>query len=1109
MNILTSRFSSKRLITSGVLCALFVLLSLIPSLSRADIIKLSTPKFTSAENIYCGAVKLTWTKSLVGGIVVVPTRYSLYRLNPSTMNLDRIVSTTSTSYIDSTGPLGTYSYIIQSENIYGISLKSAPLVGNNNTNCTPKLTVTCSLSKVTTPNSTAKDYLWTASTTGGTSNRSFKWNDSSTNFSSSTGMSPYLYKRYSMPGLVFMQVTVTSGVQKVTASCLGTIAQAPLNGPAVVTRTATTTTCGSDISFSWAPVTKATGYSVYRSTGPASDMATWTKIATNIGQTQFTDPFSSVKASTTYFYRVTSLIGDIEPTGLSSNVIPFVSPYYQLKVKTDDACGTLPPGPVASTTLPAAPLTFTAKEGATCQDPAILKWSPVIGSKGYKVKAATSLVGPFIQIDSFATTSSSTTITYMDKTASPGSIIYKVSAYNDFGTSLETVSNIIIQPDCYDPDGKLDYHDPDADDTEVTPNYSLFTVKSFGSPEFAAEHGDDIYVIPQPTFLVYSINPSDPENWIRVQTCANFFCDTDSLYGGVVYFPKIAPGSSDLFDTIVMEVRTDQGVKKILGYVPKNIPDEEFIFPGGIRNVSLDLPLRYKTQIPSYYEQSLTMGVDDAYRFLRISGATLNGHLDIYAQAYHTFTTEELKSIPPNTPYPSKEIKTATVDFTDATSPNWWSGTTFSNYSSGTGYGESNGVRVTRYLCDGQSTLQNYFQLGFNWFGDTIDNGDDTISTGVQASTYGSNLNRGNCDQTKEYYNSNSSTGFYGSPGKTQFKNPIKFYTVEVVDYDGALIKSVDMWGESDPNTIGGNYRVSGAVTIRLSKFDSYDGMFNEEGLLSANPDYTESVDENRYPLLASLSLKEKIFARLDMLIRYNPLSASVTAAFSKVQQVFSGINKNNQTATVYRKLKKKSDSSRIARNGKGNTPKKASGTAPVKEIDLTKEYATRDRIAYWFAHAGQVGPAINRADAANLGVCTTNVSKNCTAVLGLSDEFILQLAQIRQIRKNAEPGAPETSIDLIISGGTEFWLHGNRSNDRASNGTSHGYSMTVDISKRNGYGTWILKTFNPFPGCSKWLDLGNNLRFLNEDSVHFHVEGYPVKDTCGFNRANFEYSNY
>lgn len=79
-----------------------------------------------------------------------------------------------------------------------------------------------------------------------------------------------------------------------------------------------------------------------------------------------------------------------------------------------------------------------------------------------------------------------------------------------------------------------------------------------------------------------------------------------------------------------------------------------------------------------------------------------------------------------------------------------------------------------------------------------------------------------------------------------------------------------------------------------------------------------------------------------------------------------------------------------------------------------------------------------------NIGVnrnnCKAIGQQLCTSLAGMSSTVVNRLKQL-----NADCGLNLCKIQ--ISGGTEYWLHGNRKTDRALNPTPHGKENVVDLS--------------------------------------------------------------
>jgi hypothetical protein len=89
-----------------------------------------------------------------------------------------------------------------------------------------------------------------------------------------------------------------------------------------------------------------------------------------------------------------------------------------------------------------------------------------------------------------------------------------------------------------------------------------------------------------------------------------------------------------------------------------------------------------------------------------------------------------------------------------------------------------------------------------------------------------------------------------------------------------------------------------------------------------------------------------------------------------------------------------------------------------------------------------------SRLEAADIDInkanCTTIGQKNCTSVHGLTNGTIERLMNLKT---NCE-ATQKTSCNIMITGGTEYWLH--------SRGGTHGDGDTVDISSNPTLDTYI-----------------------------------------------------
>jgi hypothetical protein len=83
-------------------------------------------------------------------------------------------------------------------------------------------------------------------------------------------------------------------------------------------------------------------------------------------------------------------------------------------------------------------------------------------------------------------------------------------------------------------------------------------------------------------------------------------------------------------------------------------------------------------------------------------------------------------------------------------------------------------------------------------------------------------------------------------------------------------------------------------------------------------------------------------------------------------------------------------------------------------------------------------GVQVNKAN------CTTVGQKSCTSLAGLSNDTLEGLINL----KTKCDAAQKTDCDIIVTGGTEHWLH--------SDGTDHGDAITVDLGATPDLNTYL-----------------------------------------------------
>jgi uncharacterized repeat protein (TIGR02543 family) len=336
----------------------------------------------STESTTTTSISLSW--SAVSGA----TGYNVYRSNTSTDTYTQVGSPTSNTYTDTGLDTGrSYSYKVSARSDAGegvgstaVSTYTLPAAPSNlavGTVTTTSIPLSWwSVSSVTgyrvyRSESSTGTYTLIASptsssytdSTGTAANTTYYYKVSAYNSGGEGEKSPYISATTLLPaptGLTFGTVTSDS------------------------------------IALSWAAVSGATGYYVYRGT---SSSGTYPLVGT-VSSASYTD--TGLAAGTTYYYLVAAF---------NTNVARGVQSATVNKI-----------------TVPAVPPGLSSGDG-------YIYWNKATGADGYRVYRSTSSTGTYTLCDTV--TGSGSSFYYNDSVTS-GTYYYKVSAYNASGESAQT-----------------------------------------------------------------------------------------------------------------------------------------------------------------------------------------------------------------------------------------------------------------------------------------------------------------------------------------------------------------------------------------------------------------------------------------------------------------------------------------------------------------------------------------------------------------------------------------------------------------------------------------------------------------------------------------------
>jgi len=186
-----------------------------------------------------------------------------------------------------------------------------------------------------------------------------------------------------------------TGSQSSAVSAETNTSESTLSAPTDVIKTDTT---ANSITISWASVSDATGYYVYRSS-------------------TLSGPYTKV--------------GDTELAPYTDTGLPGGTTYYKVAAYDNAGAGPKSSDDVSITIVPSAP-TGVMTTGATSTAIAI-SWSSVSGATGYYVYRSLTYSGPYTQVGDTTSTSFTNTGLSIGTT-----YYYKVAAYNSAGTGLQS-----------------------------------------------------------------------------------------------------------------------------------------------------------------------------------------------------------------------------------------------------------------------------------------------------------------------------------------------------------------------------------------------------------------------------------------------------------------------------------------------------------------------------------------------------------------------------------------------------------------------------------------------------------------------------------------------
>ena len=320
--------------------------------------------------------------------------YIVYRSTSSTGTYSQIATSTSTLYTNTGLSAGTtYYYKVAAKNNSGTSSQS--LYASATTLSVPGATIGLERTAATSSSITMR---WT-SVSGATSYYVYRSLSSTGTYSQigNTTSTSYQATGLSANTTYYFKVAAynAAGTGPQSSFILAATTEA---APITPTGITVTTVSHNSIMISWASVSNALGYNVYRS---STSTGTYTKIGTSITTTSYTD--SGILAGTTYYYKV-----DAYNNGGSSS-------------QSSAVLATTLPNPALQ-----APTGFNVTTATSSS--ITISWSPVSGATSYYVYRSSTSTGTYTQIGTPMITS------YTDSGLSAGTTYYyKVAASNNEG----------------------------------------------------------------------------------------------------------------------------------------------------------------------------------------------------------------------------------------------------------------------------------------------------------------------------------------------------------------------------------------------------------------------------------------------------------------------------------------------------------------------------------------------------------------------------------------------------------------------------------------------------------------------------------------------------
>lgn len=813
---------------------------------------------------------------------------------------------------------------------------------------------------------------------------------------------------------------------------------------------------GGKIRLTWDTVSAATGYKIYRYASQADADINKYEVMREYSNTDVTE--DDLTPGSTYYYRI-SAFNDYGESGLSSVV-----------------------SAIASKAIIPAPTFVKAEYSNSCNGPVVVSWQPAKGVDTYAVYR----INPVTKEKTVIAYEVSGT-QYADRDLYLGQQFgYGVQSVKGDDVSSITETSAINYFKCFDGDGgdgggsgdddgdgkcevgegcyfegdddadgicevgevcylSEDIGDDDSRSNDNFGNYSLFRVKDYGEDNDLDGETNWLY-------LYYELDPTDKTKFYPVRACVNFYCDP---IGKTIYIPKEAPENTEPGLVAWRWIEIDSGLPKIVKvpYIPKDkIRLETLPAKHQYYDVSPPIRLMHKDRLDPYSLQIFeSMDSDKAtdilaslssetiYRLARIKRVRFTGsYYGSYSNPDHEYRWNSGQLSI------DKVVELpSTNDAPLVNSPERTNGAT------GTGFdiGASSGVALEK-----SGLITRLRMLNDN----IVSEKDGKIKSDFSFHW--------------SYTMKDNNYPYVIGPIEN-YDPPLEVgkrcYPVNMYDVDGTVIHQFKTCLAEGTDNYGGQWQNIFSMEIRIEEYFGYQGMYDSKGEISNDP-YFLDISQSSGGVAGVLKNFSKKF---DVKNMFASVGGLIDKLFGGDELAFN--------VGLEQKLFKNT------KTPKGKT---------VEEIG-SSEMNMRDYIQRMFNTAGQKSSKKGvYAGAVNSRPCQSVGSSGCTNVKGLSRDFIGKIADIK-VR------AGENAF-VVITGGTEYWLHGNRSRILEKNSSSHGLPLTVDISKRSSDFNAYVRTGKKVPGCSKPVYILNSLRFYDEDGAHWHVEGYPyVRNLCVFNK--------